>query len=67
MAASSSMTSRKSTPPSIWLKCVPVTSVRLLAVSTENMKAGRTYEMLYTAVDYNGVTSTAHFYFTVVE
>ena len=40
---------------------------RRSAVSTENMKAGRTYEMLYTAVDYNGVTSTAHFYFTVVE
>lgn len=40
---------------------------RRFAVSTENMKAGRTYEMLYTAVDYNGVTSTAHFYFTVVE
>lgn len=40
---------------------------RRFALSTANLKVGHTYEILYTAVDYVGVTSTKRFYFTVVE
>ncbi len=38
---------------------------RRFAINTAGMKPGHTYEILYTAVDYLGVTSTARFYFTV--
>lgn len=38
---------------------------RRFALNTASMKPGHTYEILYTAVDYLGVTSTAHFYLTV--
>lgn len=34
-------------------------------IPTKNMKPGYTYEILYTAVDYQGTTSTARFYVTV--
>lgn len=40
---------------------------RRFALPTTSMKAGHTYEILYTAVDYLGVTSTARFYLTVVD
>lgn len=35
------------------------------AIPTSGMKAGYTYEILYTAVDYTGVTATARYYVTV--
>ncbi|MCM1489525.1 MAG: hypothetical protein NC095_01670 [Muribaculum sp.] len=35
------------------------------AVNTTNMKAGLTYELVYQAVDYSGVTSTQKFYIKV--
>ncbi|MDE6288315.1 MAG: hypothetical protein K2M00_05980, partial [Muribaculaceae bacterium] len=38
---------------------------RRFALNTASMKPGHTYEILYTAVDYLGVTSTARFYLTV--
>lgn len=34
-------------------------------IPTKDMKSGYTYEILYTAVDYHGVTSTARYYVTV--
>ena len=34
-------------------------------IPTKNMKPGYTYEILYTAVDYQGATSTSRFYLTV--
>ena len=34
-------------------------------IPTKDMKPGYTYEILYTAVDYHGVTSTARYYVTV--
>ena len=40
---------------------------RRFALPTASMKVGHTYEILYTAVDYLGVTSTARFYLTVVD
>lgn len=36
-----------------------------VAVPTAQMKAGQTYEIVYTALDYRGYTSTQHFYITV--
>lgn len=33
-----------------------------IALPTQNMKKGYTYEIVYTAVDYHGYTSTQHFY-----
>lgn len=40
---------------------------RRFALPTSSMKVGHTYEILYTAVDYLGVTSTARFYLTVAD
>lgn len=34
-------------------------------IPTKNMKPGYTYEILYTAVDYQGTTATARYYVTV--
>ncbi len=36
-----------------------------IAVKTSGMKSGVTYELVYTAVDYHGYTSTQHFYVLV--
>lgn len=36
-----------------------------VAVPTAQMKSGYTYELVYTALDYRGYTSTQHFYITV--
>ncbi len=40
---------------------------RRFALDASKMKAGHTYEILYTAVDYLGVTSTARYYISVVK
>lgn len=40
---------------------------RRFALPAASMKAGRTYEILYTAVDYHGVTSTVRGYIKVVD
>lgn len=36
-----------------------------IAVPTAKMKSGYTYELVYTAIDYRGYTSTQHFYIYV--
>lgn len=36
-----------------------------IGLPTQGMKAGYTYEIVYTAVDYHGYTSTQHFYLKV--
>lgn len=36
-----------------------------IALATDKLKAGYTYEVLYTSMDYSGVTSTNKYYFTV--
>lgn len=50
-----------------YLAAVRPGTQRRFAINTDKMKVGHTYEILYTAVDYLGVTSTAHFYLTVAE
>lgn len=42
-------------------------SQRRFPISVAGLKSGHTYEILYTAVDYLGVTSTARFYFTLAD
>lgn len=39
--------------------------VKRLGISTANMKKGNVYEIVYTAVDYAGYTSTQHFYLKI--
>lgn len=48
-----------------FLASVQPGSLKRFAIPTSGMKAGYTYEILYTAVDYTGVTATARYYVTV--
>lgn len=48
-----------------FLASVQPGNLKRFAIPTSGMKAGYTYEILYTAVDYTGVTATARYYVTV--
>ena len=48
-----------------FLASVQPGNLKRFAIPTSEMKAGYTYEILYTAVDYTGVTATARYYVTV--